>query len=159
MLPVFTSSLTAEDYGIQSLLNSSVSVIGALAMLGFLLPLANVFYQHTHHYKMRWRQFYGFLNIWMLFYVLLFGFTVPAYVLFLSYLLMGYGIFLLKDYRKIAIIDFKPYIWLFLTIGSLVFVLMVINLSVLDKIIITTFFVLATLFFYKKYAYKFVTNT
>ncbi|KVV13965.1 lipopolysaccharide biosynthesis protein [Flavobacterium sp. TAB 87] len=68
MLPIFTKVLTTEDYGVQALMNSSTSLIGVLAMLGLQLPITNAFYHHTHHYKKRWSQFYGFLNIWMIFY-------------------------------------------------------------------------------------------
>lgn len=71
MLPVFTSVLTTEDYGIQTLLNSSMGLIGVLAMLGLQLPIANAFFHHSNHYKKRWGQFYGFLNIWMFFYAIL----------------------------------------------------------------------------------------
>ena len=71
MLPIFTKSLNATDYGVQSLMNSSTSLIAVLAMLGLQLPISNAFYHHTHHYKKRWGQFYGFLNIWMIFYSLL----------------------------------------------------------------------------------------
>lgn len=68
MLPIFTAVLNPLDYGVQSLLNSSMGLIGVLAVLGLSLPLTNVFYQHNFHYKKRWGQFYGFLNVWTLFY-------------------------------------------------------------------------------------------
>lgn len=68
MLPIFTKVLTAEDYGVQSIMNSSLGLISVLSMLGLQLPLANVYFQHTNHFKKRWGQFYGFLNIWMIFY-------------------------------------------------------------------------------------------
>jgi O-antigen/teichoic acid export membrane protein len=82
MLPIFTKVLTVEDYGIQSLVNSSMGLISVLAMLGLQLPLSNAFYHHTNHYKKRWSQFYGFLNIWMIFYsfllALMIYFIVPV---------------------------------------------------------------------------------
>ncbi|MBJ2126448.1 lipopolysaccharide biosynthesis protein [Flavobacterium sp. IB48] len=68
MLPIFTRVLTPEDYGVQSIMNSSLGLISVLSMLGLQLPLTNVFFQHTNHFKKRWGQFYGFLNIWMIFY-------------------------------------------------------------------------------------------
>ncbi|WP_281322677.1 lipopolysaccharide biosynthesis protein [Flavobacterium aestivum] len=71
MLPIFTKVLTVEDYGVQSLVNSSLGLISVLAMLGLQLPISNAFYHHSHHYKKRWCQFYGFLNIWMIFYSIL----------------------------------------------------------------------------------------
>ncbi|MBF4517624.1 oligosaccharide flippase family protein [Flavobacterium sp. ANB] len=71
MLPIFTKVLTTEDYGIQSIMNSSLGLISVLSMLGLQLPMANVFFHHSNHFKKRWSQFYGFLNIWMLFYSLI----------------------------------------------------------------------------------------
>nr|WP_294925888.1 lipopolysaccharide biosynthesis protein [uncultured Flavobacterium sp.] len=71
MLPIFTKVLTTEDYGIQSLMNSSLGLISVLSMLGLQLPMANAYFQHSHHFKKRWGQFYGFLNIWMILYSLL----------------------------------------------------------------------------------------
>lgn len=71
MLPIFTAVLNPVDYGVQSLLNSSMGLIGVLAMLGLNLPLTNTFYKHNFHYKKRWAQFYGFLNIWMVIYAIL----------------------------------------------------------------------------------------
>ncbi|QSW87455.1 MULTISPECIES: lipopolysaccharide biosynthesis protein [Flavobacterium] len=76
MLPIFTKVLTTEDYGVQSLMNSSVALIGVLAMLGLQLPLSNAFYHHTNHYKIKWGQFYGFLNIWMIFYSILLALVI-----------------------------------------------------------------------------------
>jgi len=71
MLPIFTAVLNPVDYGVQSLLNSSMGLIGVLAMLGLNLPLTNVFYKHRFHYKKSWAQFYGFLNLWMVIYAVL----------------------------------------------------------------------------------------
>lgn len=71
MLPIFTAVLNPIDYGVQSLLNSSMGLIGVLAMLGLNLPLTNAFYKHHYHYKKRWAQFYGFLNLWMIVYAIL----------------------------------------------------------------------------------------
>jgi O-antigen/teichoic acid export membrane protein len=71
MLPIFTAVLNPVDYGVQSLLNSSMGLIGVLAMLGLNLPLTNVFYKHQFHYKKQWAQFYGFLNLWMIIYAVL----------------------------------------------------------------------------------------
>ncbi|TPG40091.1 lipopolysaccharide biosynthesis protein [Flavobacterium pectinovorum] len=71
MLPIFTAVLNPVDYGVQSLLNSSMGLIGVLAMLGLNLPLTNVFFKHNYHYKKRWGQFYGFLNLWMVIYAVL----------------------------------------------------------------------------------------
>lgn len=68
MLPIFTSVLTEIDYGVQSTINSGLGLIGALGMLGLQLPLTNSFFHHRHHYKTRWAQLYGFLNIWMVIY-------------------------------------------------------------------------------------------
>jgi O-antigen/teichoic acid export membrane protein len=73
MLPIFTKVLTTEDYGIQSIMNSSLGLISVLSMLGLQLPMSNAFFHHSYHFKKRWAQFYGFLNIWMIFYSLLLG--------------------------------------------------------------------------------------
>ena len=53
MLPIFTKVLTTEDYGIQSLMNSSLGLISVLSMLGLQLPMANAYFQHSHHFKKR----------------------------------------------------------------------------------------------------------
>lgn len=71
MLPIFTKFLTTEDYGVQSIVNSSLGLISVLSMLGLQLPMSNAFFHHSNHFKKRWGQFYGFLNIWMIFYSLL----------------------------------------------------------------------------------------
>jgi O-antigen/teichoic acid export membrane protein len=76
MLPIFTSFLTAEDYGIQTVLNSGLGLISVFAFLGLQLPIMNVFYQHPNHYKKRWSQFYGFLNLWMIIYTCLLSITM-----------------------------------------------------------------------------------
>ncbi|MDX6190120.1 oligosaccharide flippase family protein [Flavobacterium sp. Fl-318] len=76
MLPIFTKFLTTEDYGIQSVMNSSLGLISVLSMLGLQLPMSNVFFQHSNHFKKRWGQFYGFLNIWMIFYSFLLAFII-----------------------------------------------------------------------------------
>lgn len=73
MLPIFTKVLTTEDYGIQSIMNSSLGLISVLSMLGLQLPMSNAFFHHSYHFKKRWAQFYGFLNIWMIFYSILLG--------------------------------------------------------------------------------------
>lgn len=71
MLPIFTQYLTTEDYGVQSIMNSTLGLISVLSMLGLQLPMSNAFFHHSNHFKKRWGQFYGFLNIWMIFYSLL----------------------------------------------------------------------------------------
>ncbi|PZR19822.1 MAG: hypothetical protein DI539_12705 [Flavobacterium psychrophilum] len=68
MLPVFTTYLTPVDYGIQTVLNSTLGLISVFAFLGLQLPIMNSFYHHPYHYKKRWSQFYGFLNLWMIVY-------------------------------------------------------------------------------------------
>jgi len=71
MLPIFTSVLTPVDYGIQTVLNSGLGFISVFAFLGLQLPIINSFYHHPNHYKKRWAQFYGFLNLWMIIYTCL----------------------------------------------------------------------------------------
>lgn len=104
MLPIFTAVLTPLDYGVQSLLNSSMGLIGVLAMLGLGLPLTNAFYQHHFHYKKRWSQFYGFLNIWMLFYALILAiviyFIVPKEA--------EHNLFLIIVYNIVPLVVFGP---------------------------------------------------
>lgn len=76
MLPIFTSVLTPVDYGIQTVLNSSLGFISVFAFLGLQLPIMNSFYHHPNHYKKRWAQFYGFLNLWMIIYTCLLSLTI-----------------------------------------------------------------------------------
>lgn len=76
MLPIFTKFLTTADYGVQSIMNSSLGLISVLSMLGLQLPMSNAFFHHSNHFKKRWGQFYGFLNIWMIFYSIILGVVI-----------------------------------------------------------------------------------
>lgn len=104
MLPVFTAVLNPTDYGVQSLLNSSMGLIGVLAMLGLNLPLANAFYKHKFHYKKRWRQLYGFLNLWMVVYSLL----LATVIYFIVPIEARSNLFLIIVFNVVPLVVFGP---------------------------------------------------
>ncbi|WP_343695597.1 lipopolysaccharide biosynthesis protein [Flavobacterium sp.] len=104
MLPIFTAVLNPVDYGVQSLLNSSMGLIGVLAMLGLNLPLTNVFYKHNNHYKKRWAQFYGFLNLWMVIYSIL----LAGIIYYIVPLEARDNVFLIIVFNVIPIVLFGP---------------------------------------------------
>lgn len=71
ILPIITRYLTAEDYGIAATIGAYSNSIGAFMTLGLTIVLMNSFFRHPLHYKMLWRQIYGFLKLWMIVYALL----------------------------------------------------------------------------------------
>lgn len=73
LLPVMTRYLTATDYGIAGTINAYTQALTALSTLGFGSVLGIVFYKCSFQYKILWREIYGFLNIWMIFFAFLQG--------------------------------------------------------------------------------------
>ena len=71
LLPILTKYLTSVDYGIIGTVTSIVFLLQALQDLGLRVLLANYFYKCKCQYKVIWREIYGFLSIWMVFYALL----------------------------------------------------------------------------------------
>lgn len=81
LLPVMTKYLTAVDFGISATISAYTLAISAFSTLGLTVVIQNSFFKHPHHYKIVWRQIYGFLNIWMIVYAgfqaLLLYFFIP----------------------------------------------------------------------------------
>lgn len=71
LLPIMTKYLTDVDYGISATITAYSSAIGAFSTLGLTVVLMNSFYKDPTSYKETWRQIYGFLSIWMIFFALL----------------------------------------------------------------------------------------
>mgnify|MGYP000417655159 CR=1 FL=1 len=73
LLPIMTQYLTATDYGIAGTINAYTQALTALSTLGFNSVLGVIFYKCSFQYKILWREIYGFLNIWMIFFAFLQG--------------------------------------------------------------------------------------
>lgn len=71
LLPVLTKYLTSTDYGIIGTITSIVFVVQSLQELGLRVIMTNYFYKSRTHYKIIWREIYGFLSIWMIIYSIL----------------------------------------------------------------------------------------
>lgn len=72
-LPFITQELTELDYGVAGVLTAYTSAISVLAILGLRVVFVNSFFKSPKQYKWAWRQLYGFLSIWNIFYAGLLG--------------------------------------------------------------------------------------
>ncbi|ASU35142.1 lipopolysaccharide biosynthesis protein [Mucilaginibacter xinganensis] len=79
-LPLITKQLTSVDYGVYGLLTAYTTAISILAILGLRLVLVNSFYHSPKQFKWYWRQLYGFLNIWNVFFGALLGLLIYAII-------------------------------------------------------------------------------
>ncbi|SEA87816.1 Membrane protein involved in the export of O-antigen and teichoic acid [Xylanibacter ruminicola] len=70
LLPILTLYLTSTDYGIIGTITSVVFAVQALQDLGLRSLLPNYFYKCQSQYKLMWREVYGFLSIWMIFFAI-----------------------------------------------------------------------------------------
>jgi len=70
LLPVMTKYLTDVDFGISATISAYSLSIAAFSTLGLSVVIQNSFFKHPHHYKIVWRQIFGFLKIWMIIYAL-----------------------------------------------------------------------------------------
>lgn len=68
MMPIMTKYLTDVDFGISGTIAAYSQSIGAFATLGLGIVLMNSFFKTPVEYKTVWRQIYGFLKLWMIFY-------------------------------------------------------------------------------------------
>lgn len=68
LLPVMTKYLTAVDFGISATISAYTLSISAFSTLGLTVIIQNSFFKHPNHYKIVWRQIFGFLKIWMIIY-------------------------------------------------------------------------------------------
>ena len=71
LLPVMTKYLTSTDYGIIGTITSITMAIQAFQDLGLGVLLTNYFYKCRGHYKVFWREVYGFLSLWMVVFAIL----------------------------------------------------------------------------------------
>ena len=78
LLPIMTAYLTDVDFGIAGTISAYTNAIGAFATLGLTVVLMNSFFKTPLEYKEKWRNIYGFLNIWMIVYA-----VVQSIILFL----------------------------------------------------------------------------
>ena len=70
LLPLLTKYLTSVDYGIIGTITAVTFALQALQSLGLNALLPNYFYKCRTHYKIIWREVYGFLSLWMIAYAL-----------------------------------------------------------------------------------------
>jgi hypothetical protein len=78
-LPLITSQLTELDYGVSGVLGAYTSAISVFSTLGLNVILVNSFFKSSSQYKWAWRQLYGFLNIWNLFYALILAIFIKCW--------------------------------------------------------------------------------
>lgn len=71
ILPIMTKYMTSADYGIIGTITSITFAVQALHDLGLRALLPNYFYKSRGHYKVMWREIYGFLSLWMILYALI----------------------------------------------------------------------------------------
>jgi len=79
-LPIITSYLTEADFGVFGIITATVASVSALSNMGLNVIIANVFYKHPHHYKLAWRQLYGFLILWNFIYSILLGVVIYLFI-------------------------------------------------------------------------------
>ncbi|MBD1398331.1 oligosaccharide flippase family protein [Pontibacter sp. JH31] len=81
-LPLITQYLTPTDYGVAGVVTAYFAAFVFLHSLGFSIVLGNSFVKYPARYQWIWRQLYGFLTGWSVFFGLLvmgvFYFVVPA---------------------------------------------------------------------------------
>ncbi len=75
-LPLITSQLTELDYGISEIIITYTTAFSILSTFGLNIVLINSFYHSFYQYKWIWRQIYGFLNIWNIFFALFMTFVL-----------------------------------------------------------------------------------
>lgn len=71
LLPIMTEYLTAQDYGIIGTVTSILFALQAFQALGLQSLLPTYYYKCPNHYKVVWKEIYGFLSIWMIVFALL----------------------------------------------------------------------------------------
>ena len=81
ILPLLTTRLTDVDYGIAGTIDAYTMALAAFSTLGFNVVLQVSFYKSKCQYKILWREIYGFLQNWMVFFAVLQGvvlyFVIP----------------------------------------------------------------------------------
>jgi O-antigen/teichoic acid export membrane protein len=70
-LPLITQYLTPTDYGVAGIVTAYYSALIMLQSLGFTVVMENSFVRYPSRFQWIWRQLYGFLTSWSLFYGLL----------------------------------------------------------------------------------------
>lgn len=73
VLPLISPFLSSTDYYIYGTLLAYTSALSAFRDLGFGIIFPNIFFKYPHRYKIIWRQLYGYLSVWTIFYALLMG--------------------------------------------------------------------------------------
>ena len=80
-LPLITQELTDIDYGVAGVLGAYTAAISVLATLGLNMILVNTYFKNPNWYTWVWRQLYGFLALWNIFYAIILAvliyFVVP----------------------------------------------------------------------------------
>lgn len=68
LLPIMTEHLTDVDYGIAGTIAAYTMALSALSTLGVSAYLQVNFFKAKCQYKILWREVYGFLQYWMIFF-------------------------------------------------------------------------------------------
>lgn len=68
MLPILTSNLTANDYGINGIILAYVAAFDAFKDLGLNVIVTNTFFKYPAKYVFIWKRILGFLQVWSIIY-------------------------------------------------------------------------------------------
>lgn len=71
ILPLITAHLTEVDYGIAGTIAAYTLALTAFSSLGFNVVLQVSYYKSRCQYKVLWREIYGFLQYWMVFFAII----------------------------------------------------------------------------------------
>ena len=138
-LPLITKDLSEIDFGVSGTVTAYASAMTVLANLGLNIVLVNSFFKSPLQYKWRWRQLYGFLNLWNIVFAFLLGiviyFSIPPealkdriYIVLLTvapFLLFGQTSAIGRNYFQL---NQRPYP---IAIRSLIFGLLATGLNIL----------------------------
>lgn len=120
ILPFITPYLTRVDYGIAGVVGAVVAGINVFSTLGLAYILMVYFYKSPCQYKWIWRQIYGFIRIWQLFFIvlqsLILYFFVPPeaneyYLLICGILALPYIFFSGSSFIGYNLFRFKQNAW------------------------------------------------
>lgn len=79
-LPFITQHLTEVDFGVFGVIIATLAGASALSTLGLNVVIANTFYKNSYHYKLAWRQLYGFLTLWNIVYSILLAAIIYCFI-------------------------------------------------------------------------------
>src|SRR5690606_4843929 len=80
VLPIITPFLTATDFGVFGVITAVIGSVSVFSSLGLNVILANSFVKSPNHFRWLWRQIYGFLILWNVFYAFIVALVVYLFI-------------------------------------------------------------------------------